>query len=46
MTEIPANLTCWVLTNGMAGFETQVIGVAEALCLAPEVKRVAPTPPF
>lgn len=46
MTEIPANLTCWVLTNGMAGFETQVIGVAEALGLAPEVKRVAPTPPF
>lgn len=46
MTEIPANLTCWVLTNGMAGFETQVIGVAEALGLAPVVKRVAPTPPF
>lgn len=46
MTEIPADLTCWVLTNGMAGFETQVIGVAEALGLAPVVKRVSPAPPF
>ncbi len=46
MTEISPDLTCWVLTNGMAGFETQVIGVAEALGLAPVVKRVAPTPPF
>lgn len=46
MTEISPDLTCWVLTNGMAGFEAQVIGVAEALGLAPVVKRVAPTPPF
>lgn len=46
MTEFPANLTCWVLTNGMTGFEVQVIGVAEALGLTPVVKRVAPTPPF
>jgi len=46
MTEIPPDLTCWVLTNGMAGFETQAIGVAEALGLTPIVKRVAPRAPY
>lgn len=45
-SRLPAGTSCWVLTNGMAGFESQVIGVAEALGLAPEVKRVSPTPPF
>ena len=39
-------LTCWVLTNGMAGFESQGIGIAEALGLTPELKRVSPTPPW
>jgi uncharacterized protein len=38
--------TAWVLTNGMAGFETQVLGVAEAMGLAPEIKRVAPPVPW
>lgn len=46
MTEITPDSTCWVLTNGMAGFEAQVIGVAEALGLTPIVKRVSPTPPY
>jgi hypothetical protein len=45
-SRLPAGTSCWVLTNGMAGFESQVIGVAEALGLAPEVKRVSPSPPF
>jgi len=45
-SRLPAGTTCWVLTNGMAGFESQVLGVAEALGLAPEVKRVSPAPPF
>ncbi len=43
---LPTGTTCWVLTNGMAGFESQVIGVAEALGLVPEVKRVSPSPPW
>jgi len=52
MTEIPPvsetarNLRVWVLTNGMAGFESQAIGIAEALGAAPEIKRVAPRGPW
>ena len=38
--------TCWVLTNGMAGFETQGIGIAEALGLVPVIKRVNPPAPY
>ncbi len=45
-SRLPAGTTCWVLTNGMAGFESQVLGVAEALGLAPEMKRVSSAPPF
>lgn len=40
------NSTAWVLTNGMAGFETQAIGVAEAMGFAPAIKRVSPGPPW
>lgn len=36
----------WVLTDGKAGDETQCIAVAEALGLVPEIRRVAPRPPF
>lgn len=32
--------TCWVLTEGIAGTENQCIGVAEAMGLAPVVKRI------
>lgn len=39
-------LNCWILTNGMAGFEAQALGVAEALGLSPEVKRVSPSAPW
>jgi len=35
-----------VLTNGMAGFETQGIGIAEALGLTPVIKRVTPSAPW
>lgn len=42
----PEKLSCWVLTNGMAGFETQGRGIAEALGLAPVMKRVSPSPPW
>jgi uncharacterized protein len=40
------NLTAWVLTDGKAGDETQCLGVAEALGLTPEIRRVAPRSPF
>ncbi|ABS63924.1 protein of unknown function DUF1022 [Parvibaculum lavamentivorans DS-1] len=41
-----AGLSVWVLTNGMAGFETQVIGIAEALGATPVIKRVTPGKPW
>lgn len=40
------DLTAWVLTDGKAGDEQPCIGVAEALGLSPEIRRVAPRPPF
>ncbi len=43
---LPADCRCWVVTNGMAGFEMQAIGVAEALGLAPELKRLTPPAPY
>lgn len=38
MTERP--LLCWVVTEGIAGTENQCIGVAEAMGIAPVVKRI------
>jgi len=43
---LPSNTTCWVVTNGLAGFEMQAIGVAEALGLQPILKRVTPAAPY
>jgi len=38
-------MKAWLLTNRMIGFETQTLGVAEAMGLAPELKGVsAPAP--
>ena len=34
------NITCWVVTEGLAGTENQCLGVAEALGIVPEVKRI------
>ncbi len=39
-------LTCWALSDGKAGTENQCLGLAEALGLAPTVKRVRPRPPW
>lgn len=36
----------WILTDGKAGDEAQCIGVAQALGLPWELRRVAPRPPF
>jgi mitochondrial fission protein ELM1 len=41
-----AGATCWILSDGKAGDEVQCLGVAEALGLAPEIRRVAPRAPF
>lgn len=43
---LPSSTTCWVVTDGKAGDETQCLGVAEALGLQAEVKRVAPRVPW
>jgi uncharacterized protein len=39
-------LRAWVLTDGKAGDEGQCLGLAEALGLAPEIRRIAPRPAF
>jgi uncharacterized protein len=40
------HLSAWVLTDGKAGDEQQCLGVAEALGLVPDIRRVAPRAPF
>jgi mitochondrial fission protein ELM1 len=42
----PPALSAWVLTDGKAGDELQCLAVADALHLAPEVRRIRPRPPF
>lgn len=44
MTASP--LICWVMTEGIAGTENQCIGVAEAMGLAPVVKRIKMRTPW
>jgi len=39
-------LSSWVLTDGKAGDEMPCLGVAEALGLAPQLRRVRPRAPF
>ncbi|MGE5766651.1 MAG: ELM1/GtrOC1 family putative glycosyltransferase, partial [Bacteroidota bacterium] len=43
---LPDGLTCWVVTDGKAGMEIQCLGLAEALGLTPEVKRVSVGKPW
>lgn len=38
--------TCWVVTDGKAGMENQCLGLAEALGLEPQIKRVALRSPW
>ena len=40
------SVSCWVVTDGKAGMESQCIGLAEALGLDPIVKRVALRAPW
>ncbi len=46
MRSLPPSATAWVLTDGKAGDEGQCLAVAEALGLAPQLRRVAPGAPF
>lgn len=39
-------MRAWILTDGKAGDETGCLGVAEALGLVPEIRRIAPRPPW
>ena len=38
--------TCWIITEGIAGTENQCIGVARALGLLPEMKRIQLNQPW
>jgi mitochondrial fission protein ELM1 len=47
MTKSPAlSATCWIVTEGLAGTENQCIGVAEALGVMPEIKRITLRQPW
>jgi uncharacterized protein len=37
---LPADFSCWVVSDGKAGMENPCIGIAEALGLAPTIKRI------
>lgn len=45
-TTLPKDTVCWIVTNGMAGYEMQALGVAAALGVDPVVKRVTPGAPY
>ena len=38
--------SCWVITDGKPGMENQCVGLAEALGVTPEIKRVSLRPPW
>ena len=38
--------SCWVITDGKPGMENQCVGLAEALGVAPEIKRISLRPPW
>jgi mitochondrial fission protein ELM1 len=42
----PSPDNCWVVTDGKAGMETQCLGLAEAMGMTPEVKRIQVTKPW
>lgn len=43
---LPDGTSCWVVTDGKAGMEIQCLGLAEALGLEPQVKRVSVGKPW
>lgn len=40
------NISCWIITEGLAGTENQCIGVAEALGLTPQIHRISLRQPW
>ena len=40
------DITCWVITDGKPGMENQCLGLAEALGVAPVIKRIRPRSPW
>lgn len=45
-TRLPPRTTLRIITDGRAGHETQTLGLAEALGVAPEIRAVAPRGPY
>ena len=43
---IKSQVTCWVVTTGVAGMENQCLGLAHALGIEPVVKRISLVPPW
>lgn len=43
---LPANYSLRILSDGRAGHEAQTLGIAEALGLAPDIRRITPRPIF
>ena len=41
-----STLSCWVVTDGKAGMEIQCLGLAEAIGVPPQIKRVQVTKPW
>ncbi len=46
MSVNPKSLQCWIVTEGMAGTENQCLGVAEALGIDAEVRRISLRQPW
>lgn len=40
------NLSCWIITEGLKGTENQCLGIAKALCVKPEIKRISLRQPW
>jgi uncharacterized protein len=40
------DFTTWIVTDGGAGYEVQALGIAEALGVTPDIKRVKQPPPW
>lgn len=46
MQEVSKKITCWVVSEGIAGTENQCLGVTEVLGVEPVVKRIALNEPW
>ena len=44
--ELSEKINCWIITEGLAGTENQCVGVAEALGLTAEIKRIGLLQPW